>query len=261
MIYAIPVIHYEVKITLFFRVRCWDKWKWDLLNPVSTRLQCRAQGPSLEGLPLSHASNRSELLKKSWKKAAGRQQLVFLEQWDAGLQDLGRGLTNPLLLTHICPRTFSRHPKDVKIKLCSLWHGFKVWWKLLWTRYLIPTHFVLLSVLGSTSSLLSDHWRRFAPLAVESTGHLCNLLVTCLQAAYSHLFLAEGTCHSFHQFHALPAQCQLSWGGLNSGHWVVVFGFFFSASQCSQYRHPEQYLFQAPQGLLGCSGSPATEKL
>lgn len=35
------------------------------MNSVSARLQSRAQGPRLEGSPPSHASRKSELLKKT----------------------------------------------------------------------------------------------------------------------------------------------------------------------------------------------------
>lgn len=96
--------------------------------------------------------------------------------------------------------------------MCSLWHGFKGYLK---------------AALGADAWFVQilfccQPWEAHAFWSLKevctscckSIGHLCN-----------HLFLARGyvACKSSPQCLALPAQCRLSWGSFNSGHWAVFF--------------------------------------
>lgn len=51
-------------------------------------------------------------------------------------------------------RTFCRHPEDVKIKMCSLWHGFKGYLKAALEQ--MPDSYGFCSAVSPEKHVLSD---------------------------------------------------------------------------------------------------------
>lgn len=106
--------------------------------------------------------------RSHWRKDAGSNlyfwngEVLGFKSWAEDWQTL---CCSHIFAKTFCPRTFSRHPNDVKIKRCSFWQGFKVCLKAGLDQMLDSYRFC--SAVSPGKHTLSDRWRRFAPLAVS----------------------------------------------------------------------------------------------
>lgn len=157
--------------------------------------------------------------------------------------------------------------------MCSLWHRFKVCLKVALDQ--MRDSYTFFSAVSPWEAHALRWLKEVCTSCCESIGHLCNLLVGCLQPACNLLVAA----YSWQRARAMPELSPMPCSPSTAPavlrrfkFWALggFFVFFFQWCPVQAVQTPQSSIcspgpggapVQAPQGPLGCSGSPASEKV